>query len=226
MDPGIHPSEGHRSDVLLDLSGLPREERVMDRLQSVTKATLTELPKPSSSNIARSHHLRDRQRRAKGDGFKRIQTLVGFRRKVNTLAAENLERTSVQDYDYFDEDKMNLQTPIKPTMPQLTLEAMTKKKLWTMMITRKKTRFLRMLPWMMLLFSRQLNWTRLLFLADTWNDDIDPDVSAHLVQSECTKLTFSQERTKKGVKAKPKVRARADILFDRHICRWRTVDGD
>ena len=29
MDPVIHLSEGHRSDMLLDLSGLAREERIM-----------------------------------------------------------------------------------------------------------------------------------------------------------------------------------------------------
>ena len=29
VDPVIHVSEGHRSDMLLDLSGLTREERVM-----------------------------------------------------------------------------------------------------------------------------------------------------------------------------------------------------
>ena len=29
MDPVIHLSEGHRSDMLLDLSGLTREERIM-----------------------------------------------------------------------------------------------------------------------------------------------------------------------------------------------------
>ena len=29
MDPVMHLSEGHRSDMLLDLSGLTREERVM-----------------------------------------------------------------------------------------------------------------------------------------------------------------------------------------------------
>ena len=29
VDPVIHLSEGHRSDMLLDLSGLNREERVM-----------------------------------------------------------------------------------------------------------------------------------------------------------------------------------------------------
>ena len=29
MDPVVHLSEGHRSDMLLDLSGLTREERVM-----------------------------------------------------------------------------------------------------------------------------------------------------------------------------------------------------
>ena len=32
MDPVIHLSEGHRSDVLLDLSGLTLEERVVVHL--------------------------------------------------------------------------------------------------------------------------------------------------------------------------------------------------
>ena len=61
--------------------------------------------------------------------------------------------------------------------------------------------------------------------ADTWNDDLDTEVSAQLVQASA--LAFlSFGRTKEKVKAKQKVRAREDILFDRHICRWRTVNDD
>ena len=60
-------------------------------------------------------------------------------------------------------------------------------------------------------------------LGDTRNDDLDPEAS----RSWCKRVhkrTFLSERTKKRVQAKQKERARADILFDRHICRWRTVD--
>ena len=49
-------------------------------------------------------------------------------------------------------------------------------------------------------------------LAHTWNDDLDTEVSAQLVQaSALAYLSFG--RTKEKVKAKQKVRARADILF-------------
>ena len=61
-------------------------------------------------------------------------------------------------------------------------------------------------------------------LADTWNDDLHAEVSAQLVQASAQAYVFLSERTKEKVKAKQKVRARADILFDRHICHWRTVD--
>ena len=59
-------------------------------------------------------------------------------------------------------------------------------------------------------------------LSDTWNDGLDPEVSAKRVH----KLTLHSERTEEKVKAQQEVRARADFLFDRHICRWRTVDDD
>ena len=57
-------------------------------------------------------------------------------------------------------------------------------------------------------------------LADTGNDDLDPEVSAQLVQASAHAcLSFGKD------KGKAKARARADTLFDRHICRWRTDDG-
>ena len=70
MDPVIHLSEGHRSDMLLDLSGLTREERVMVQasISNVTNAILTELMTPSSFNIHAliSQKVRD-ERRAKAN---------------------------------------------------------------------------------------------------------------------------------------------------------------
>ena len=47
IDPVIHLSEGHRSDMLLDLSGLTREGRVMVQ-DSISNETLLT---PSSSNV-------------------------------------------------------------------------------------------------------------------------------------------------------------------------------
>ena len=67
----------------------------------MTKTILTELPKPSSSNIhaSTSERVKDEQRaKAKTDSnVLTIQTLVGFAEKAwaKTLAAENLERVSL-----------------------------------------------------------------------------------------------------------------------------------
>ena len=49
-------------------------------------------------------------------------------------------------------------------------------------------------------------------LADTWNDNLDPEVSAQLVQASA-QAYFSFGKEKGKVKVKPKARARADILF-------------
>ena len=62
MDPVIHLSEGHRSDMLLDLSGLTREERVM------VQASISD--------------ERD---------FDRVAVGFAGKVKANTLAAENPE---------------------------------------------------------------------------------------------------------------------------------------
>ena len=178
MDPVIHLSDGHRSDMLLDLSGLTREKRVMVQasignerdFDRVADALIIQHPRI---------HLRERvkdERRAKAKTDSKVltlQTLVGFAEKVkvNTPAAENPERVPVTRTSLplkitiiMRKTWMNLQTPIKPTMTQLTPGAITEKKLWTTTMIGKTTRCLRMLPWMMLLFSRQLNWMQLLFL--------------------------------------------------------------
>ena len=65
MDPLIHLSEGHRSDMLLDLSGLTREESVMVKdsicnergFDRVAEALIIQHPRV---------HLRESQRRTKG----------------------------------------------------------------------------------------------------------------------------------------------------------------
>ena len=74
MDPVIHLSEGHRSAMLLDLSGLTHEERVMVQpsisnerdFDRVAKALIIQHPRI---------HPREIQRQTKGkgkDGFKRV----------------------------------------------------------------------------------------------------------------------------------------------------------
>ena len=106
-------SEGHRPDTLLDLSGLTREEK--DMLQAsisnerdvdrVAKAFIIQHPRIL---------LPECQRQAKGkgkDGFKRVDNpntrwFRGTGKGKHTVQRSNpaANLTSVEDYDYYDED--------------------------------------------------------------------------------------------------------------------------
>ena len=149
------------------------------KLRSETNATLTKLPKLSSSNIhVSTSSVRvkaERRAKAKTDSnVLIIRTLVGFAHeaRANTLAAENLEQmpstgaTLPLKVTIMMTTRLNPQMPTKHTTIELTLEVTTENKLWTMMMMmRKMTRYLRMLLWMLSLFWRQLNWMQLLFLS-------------------------------------------------------------
>ena len=118
VNPVIHLSEGHRSDMLLDLSGLTREERIMvqtsidnERIcDRVAEALIIQRPRI---------HLQESRRRAKDegkDGFKRADdpNARWFRGKgkgkhigsgKSRTSAHHANLTSVEDYDYYyDED--------------------------------------------------------------------------------------------------------------------------
>ena len=151
MDPVIHVSEGHRSDMLLDLSGLKREERVMGQTSISNERDSDRVAE--ALVIQHPHvHLRESQRRAMGrgkDGFKRVDNPNArwFRGKgkgertcsgKSGASAHHANLTSYDGYDYYMmKTLMNPQTPSKPTMTQLALDAMTEKELWAMMMTRK-----------------------------------------------------------------------------------------
>ena len=114
MDPEIHLSEGHRSDMLLDLSGLTREERDMVHasvsnerdFDRVAEALIIQHP---------PIHLRESQRRAKEKvktDSKRVDNSNnrGFREKDKGqhtgkgkpgASAHHANLTSVEDYDFF-----------------------------------------------------------------------------------------------------------------------------
>ena len=73
MDPVTHLGEGHRSDVLLDPSGLTREERVMVQASIYNERDIDRVAEALIIQHPRIH-LRESQRRTKGkgkDGFTR-----------------------------------------------------------------------------------------------------------------------------------------------------------
>ena len=123
--------------------------------------------------------LRESQRRAKGkgkDGFKRVDNsnTRWFRGKgkgkhtgsaKSGASANQANLTSVEDYDhYYDEDMDGSANACQAHDDPADPGSDDGEEALDMMMMRKTTRFLRMLLWMVLLFSRQLNWTRLLFL--------------------------------------------------------------
>ena len=158
MDPVIHLSEGHRSDMLLDLSGLTREERLM---VSASISNVRDFDRVAEA-LTIQHpriHLRERdegREKAKtGSNVLTVKTPDGFAEKAeaNTLAVEKLERVPITRTSpplkitmiTMKKTWMNPQTLIKPTLTQLIPEAMTEKKLRVTMMTSKTIRFLRML---------------------------------------------------------------------------------
>ena len=62
MDPVIHLSEGDRSDMLLDLSGLTREERVMVQATSNNERICDRVADAFIIQHPRVHHRECRKR--------------------------------------------------------------------------------------------------------------------------------------------------------------------
>ena len=169
-------------------------------------------------------HLRAgnaRRERAKTESsVETTQTLAGFRRKVNTLAVENLEQMPITQTSFplkitiTMTTRSNSQMLIKHTTTRVTLGVTSEKKLWTAMTTRKTTRFLQMLLWTTSLVWRQLNWTRLLFSL-THGTVILTQKSAHSWCKPMYKLTFPSERSRVKGKGQSPVRPSCLPLEDR-----------
>ena len=118
MDPAIHLSEGQRSDMLLDLSGLTREERIIVQASISNARDFYRVAEALIVRHPRIHPL-EKQRRTKGkgkDGFERVDNpnTRWFREKgkgkhtgigKSGTSGHHAKLTSVEDYDYYhDED--------------------------------------------------------------------------------------------------------------------------
>ena len=81
MDPVIHLSEGHRSDMLLDLSGLTREDRLMVLTSISNERDFDRVAEAPIIQHPRIHLPENQRRRAKAktdSNVLKIQKLVGF----------------------------------------------------------------------------------------------------------------------------------------------------
>ena len=173
---------------------------------------LTKLPKPSSFNIHVfiSERAEDERRaKAKTDSnVLTIQTLVGFaeKAKANTLAEENLERvphhanlTSVEDYDYYydeymDESENAYQAHDDTVDPgsddgeeALDNDGDEENETFSSYVA---------LDNVTVFEAAELDAIAL--LADTWDGDLDPEVSAQVVQASAQAyLSVGKEKGKR-----------------------------
>ena len=81
MDPAIHLSEGHQSDMLLDLRGLTREERVMVQASIHNERDFDRVGDALNIQHLRIH-LRESQKRVKEKRQRRIQTWRQFKHSL------------------------------------------------------------------------------------------------------------------------------------------------
>ena len=86
MNPVLHLSEGHRSDMLFDLSGLTREERITVQASISNERDFDRVAEALIIQHPRIH-LRESQRRTKGrgkDGFRPVKHSVSRERQRQT----------------------------------------------------------------------------------------------------------------------------------------------
>ena len=152
----IH-SEGHRSDMSLDLSGLTREER------SMVQAPITN--ERNFCRLAEALIIQHPRKRTKGKGkdvFKRVDNPDArwFRGKGKSKhtgsgksGASAHDANLVEDYDYYYDEDLDESANAYQAKNQLILETMTEKLLRITIMWRKTIRFLHMLFWMTSLFS-------------------------------------------------------------------------
>ena len=183
------------------------------RLQSVTNAILTDMPKLSSSNIHVFTFVRvkDEQRGKGKDGFKRVDNSntrwFGGKGKGKHIgsgifgaSAHHANLTSVEDYDWYDEgedDSANANQarndPVDPGSDDgeeaLDNDDDEENDLSSSFVA---------LDDVTVFEAAELDATAL--LADTWDDIFDPQVSAQMVQASAQAyLSFGKE-TGKGKK--------------------------
>ena len=175
-------------------------------LQSVTPATLTELLKLSSSNIRVyiSGRIKDERRaKAKTDSnASTVGTLVGSAKKVkaSTLAAENhhANLTCVEDYDYYyDEDLDEPANTYQAHNDPIDPASDDGEEARDYDDDEENDTLSSFIALDDVTVYEAAALEAIVLLADTWNDDLDPEASAQFVQASAPAyLTYGKDRGK------------------------------
>ena len=178
--------------MLLDLSGLTREERVM------VQASISN--ERDCDRVAEAHprvHLRESQRRTKGkgnDGFKRVDNpnTRWFRGKgkgkhtgsgKSGASAHHANLTSVEYYDDFDEDKSESANACQAHNDPVDPGGDDGEETPDDDDDDENDTFYSYVALDDVTVFEAAELDAIAILADTWNDDLYPEVSAQLVQA-------------------------------------------
>ena len=228
MDPVIHLSEGHRSDMLLDLCGLTREERVVVQALITNERDFDRVAKALIIQHPRIH-FREGQKRARGkgkDGFKRgdnssVHLLRGKGKGKHVgsgnsgksgTSAHHASYTPVEDCDYVDDaiefaDAKAHSDPFDFGSDDgeefLHDDDDEENETFSSYVA---------LDDVTVLAAAELDAVAL--LADTWDYDLDPEVSAQRVQASAQAyLSFGKEKGKEKNKGKGKGKGQISCSF-------------
>ena len=218
MDPGIHVSEGHRSDILLDLSGLSHEERFMVQASINNERDFDRVPDALIIPHPRIHFRESQQRtKAKGkDGFKRgdnsntrwfrgkgVSKHTGSGKSGSSACYANFN--SVEDYNY--DDDMNEPADAYSSTIQLTLELTIEEGTLDDNDDEENDTFSSyvVLDDVTVVEESELDASAL--LADTWTKELDLEGSTQLVLASAQAyISFGKEKRKGKGKGKSKGR--------------------
>ena len=208
MDPVIL-SEGHRSDRLLDLSGLTLEERAMVQASISNERDFDRVAEALIIQDPRLH-LRLSRRTREGKRQRRNQTWRHTGSGKSGACAYYANFTSVEDYDYYYDEDMDESAnayqahndPVDPGSDDGE-EALDYEN------DEEHDTFSSYVALDDVAVFEAAEFDAIALLAGTWNDDLDPEVSVQLVQASAQAyLSFGKGKgTGKG-KAEKKGKGR------------------
>ena len=217
MDPVIHVSEGHRSDMLLDLSGLSHEERFIVQAAINNERDFDRVADALSIPHPRIHLRESRKRtRAKGktsSNVETIQTHGGFAEKarVHTLAAENLDQVLVTRMSIPLKTVIMMTTLINPADAYHAYNdpvdpgSDDEERTLDDNDDEEHDTFSSYVALDDVIVFEAADLDAIALLAGTWDNELDPEVGAPLVQASAQAyLSFGKEKRKGKGKGKSK----------------------
>ena len=226
MDQVIHLSEGHQSDVLLDLSGLKREERVVVQAPITNERDFDRVAEAPIIQHPRIH-LRESQRRVKGegkDGSKRgaNSNTRWFRGKgmgkhtgsgKTGANAHHANLTSDEDYDFYDEDLDESANAHQAHNDPADSGSDVGEGAPGCDDDEENDTFSSYVALDDVTVLEAAELDAIALLADTWDNDLDPEVSAQLVQASVQAyLSFGKEKEEGKGKSKGRYPVRPSHL--------------